>query len=145
MSHLKKGFVWRKVEVNDNFINVKCGFNAEFEFASQHSVRNVKYFASFCNAPWFLKGVGGKHTHKGDLKAVIAMSEIRRRFHDDAAIQNSAAAAADAELEEEKPAEKDRMNILEELDEPTPKPKAKAKEAKLRHFLRHYSSEHRCM
>ena len=64
LGHLKKGIVWRKIEVNDNLINVKGGFNAKFELAPSVSYAVRDRFHRFVqlskNAPWFLKGVAGK-------------------------------------------------------------------------------------
>ena len=45
VDELKRGLVWRKIEVNDNLINVKGGFHAKFELAPEF---RTQWETSFC-------------------------------------------------------------------------------------------------
>ena len=65
----KNKMVWKKVDVNTNFINVKGGFSAKNEMAPSLMYTMGKEQHAFVqlskNHQWFLKGVGGCNTKKG--------------------------------------------------------------------------------
>jgi len=83
------------------------------------------------NATWFLKGVGGPSTQKGDLKAVEVLEVIREKFHvafgdptetAAAVAEGGLAAVADVEHESQPQGdEDDPMNALDDVVEPVPK------------------------
>ena len=77
----KSKLVWKKVEVNSNFVNVKGGFSAQYYAAPSITCRWLKeqhvYVKLSKNEVWFLKAVGGTRTQKGDLKAVNVFTDIR--------------------------------------------------------------------
>ena len=120
--------IWKKVEVNNNFINVKGGFNAQYAPAPSISYQMGKEQHSFVqlskNHSWFLKGVGGISAVKGELKAVKVLQEIRNRYNKVAEPESIAAVAEDAEAESD---EDDPMKALDAVVVPSQVPKAKAK------------------
>ena len=73
------------------------------------------------NAQWFLKGVGGPGTGKGDLKAVEVMNTIRHRFN----IHQTESAVADEEPATEAADADDPMNALDDVLKPSAKGKPK--------------------
>ena len=130
----KNKMVWRNVQTNPNFINVKGGFNTKYNSASsiQYRMGTQQYdFVKLCkNETWFLKGVGGVNTKKGDLKAVNVFADIRKRCNtveDPGTDDDAAAVAEDAQHE----SDEDPMMALDQVVELKPAPAlAPAAEAK---------------
>ena len=116
----KHGLLWKPVQVSTNFVNVKGGFSASYNSAA--SIRRTvgrenHVFVKLCkNEAWFLKGVGGINTKKGDLKAVNVINHIRIASSnaDEGENDEDAAVAEDAEDELD---ETDPMLALDDPDE----------------------------
>ena len=123
--------VWKKVDANTNFINVKGGFSAKHEMAPSLMYTMGKEQHAFVQLSKihqrFLKGVGGCNTKKGDLKALAVFADIRKAYY--AAEEDAAVAelAAVAESEPEDSDEDDPMNCLDAPAQPTAVPKAKGR------------------
>ena len=64
----KQGLLWKKVEVNSNFVNVKGGFSAKYHAAPSITCtvwQEQHVFVKLSkNEMWFLKGVGGSTQRK---------------------------------------------------------------------------------
>ena len=73
------------------------------------------------NEAWFLKGVGGINTKKGDLKVVNVFNHIRIASNNAEETENGKGAAV-AEDAEGEPDENDPMLVLDQLVEITPAP-----------------------
>ena len=126
----KSKLVWKKVEVNSNFVNVKGGFSAQYYAAPSITCRWLKeqhvYVKLSKNENWFLKAVGGTRTQKGDLKAVNVFTDIRNASLNAEYDADATAVAEDEEDEHDD----DPMMALDDIEEPTPahaKGQAKAK------------------
>ena len=136
----KRG-TWKPVHVEETIV-VKGGFNTRPETAPiiryQTSPTTVCRFVELDkNATWFLKGVGGAKTVKGDLKPVQVLQEIRQQFNiacgED---QPHTTAAAVAGIEDDSQDSEQAGDPMDDLGDivvalPTakskPKPKAEAK------------------
>ena len=120
----KHNMAWKKVEVKTNFVNVKGGFNTKYEMAPSLVYKMGKEQHAFVqlakNHQWFLRGVGGCNTRKGDLKALAVFADIRKGYH----TAEDAAAVAECEPDESDE-EDDPMIFLDAPAQPTPVPKAK--------------------
>ena len=117
----KKGNTWKPVVAVDDLLIVSGGFNPKSEIAK--SIRytidgtSFNYVELDKNAQWFLKGVGGPKTSKGDLKAVQVMAEIRQKWVDTTAVADLAKRDADvAAGAEDSGDDDDPMNALSSLD-----------------------------
>ena len=66
--------------MSTNFVNMKGGHSAQFHAAPSITFSTGKehhVYVKLCkNEAWFLKGVGGINTKKGDLKAVNVFSSL---------------------------------------------------------------------
>ena len=124
--------VWQKVEVKTSGVNVRGGFNRKFDIApslvynigeEQHAFVQLSK-----NHSWFLRGVGGCNTKKGDLKALAVFADIRKAYY---AAEEDAAVAELAAVAESEPddsdGEDDPMNCLDAPAQPTAVPKARGR------------------
>ena len=148
----KNKMTWKKVEVKTNLASVKGGLNTKNEIAPSLVCKMGNEQHAFVqlskNHQWFLRGVGGANTKKGDLKALAVFTDIRKGFsnaEDAAAVAEDAAAVA-AEREPDESDEDDPMRFLDAPAEPKAKakarPKAKAKgrpKTKARSLIRTFS------
>ena len=70
LGKLKKGFVWKPIDCTDALLHIRGGFSAEYLTAPSipFPMGKVTYKSVQLskNATWFLKGVGGIGTKKGD-------------------------------------------------------------------------------
>ena len=127
LGKLKKGFVWKPVHCNADLVHVRGGFSAEHLVAPSIPFPMGKVTYKFIelskNATWFLKGVGGNGTNKGDLKAVKVLQELRKKYNEVAGVDTTIAVAED----QDENADDDIMNCLDDLATPVPVPVAKAK------------------
>jgi hypothetical protein len=127
LGKLKKGFNWKPVHCNDDLVHVIGGFSAEHLVAPSIPFPMGKVTYKFIelskNATWFLKGVGGNGTKKGDLKAVTVLHELRKKYNEVAGVDTTIAVAED----QDENADDDIMNCLDDLATPVPVPVAKAK------------------
>ena len=120
----KRGINWKSVVVTEDVLIVTGGFNTRPEVAKSilyTTDTTHSYVELDKNSAWFLKGVGGPKTGKGDLKAVQVLQEIREKF--------SAVTAVAAELKDEAEGSDDAddpMNALDTILESVA-PKAKQK------------------
>ena len=111
----KQGMLWKKVEVSTNVVNVKGGFSAQYHTAPSITctvMQENHVFVKLCkNEAWFLKGVGGMNTKKGDLKVVNVINQLR--------IASSKAEMddEDAAVAESEPDDDDPMLALDQLAE----------------------------
>ena len=116
----KNGMLWKKVEVSTNFVNLKGGFSATYSPAPSITCtvgREHHVYVKLCkNEPWFLRGVGGKQTQKGDLKAVNVINHIRIASRDAEEAENDEDTAV-AEAAEDELNEIDPMLALDGPDE----------------------------
>ena len=141
---------WKKVEVKTNLTSVKGGFNTKYESAPSlvFNMENEQHaFVQMSkNQQWFLKGVGGCNTKKGDLKAISVFADIRERYFK--AEDCPAVAEDDAAVAEDEPGKADEEDPMSFLDAAVPTttglPKAKAKargrpKAKARSQMRTFS------
>ena len=140
------------MEVKTNLASVKGGLNTKNEIAPSLVCKMGNEQHAFVqlskNHQWFLRGVGGANTKKGDLKALAVFTDIRKGFsnaEDAAAVAEDAAAVA-AEREPDESDEDDPMRFLDAPAEPKAKakarPKAKAKgrpKTKARSLIRTFS------
>ena len=148
----KNKMTWKKVEVKTNLTTVKGGFNTKYEMAPSVVCKMGNEQHAFVqlskNHQWFLRGVGGCLTKKGDLKALAVFSDIRKGFtkaDDAAAVAEEAAAVAEREPDES--GEEDPMSFLDAPAEPKatankarPTPKAKGRpKSKARSTIRTFS------
>ena len=110
---------WRPVQVTQTLWNVSGGFSTGFL-----TVNSIDYTVGDTthtfvqldkNAPWFLKGVGGAKTKKGDLKAVQVLQDIRDRFH--IACGEAVVAGGEAAVAGEGAQEDDPMDGLDDVVE----------------------------
>ena len=117
----------------DDVLIVSGGYNPKHEIATSILYTTIdgtsfNYVELDKNAKWFLKGVGGPKTVKGDLKAVQVLAEIRQKWVDMTAVadaKDDGAAVADvADGAEDSNDDEDPMNDLKCLETP---PKAKPK------------------
>ena len=127
LGKLKKGFVWKPVHCNADLVHARGGFSAEHLVAPSIPFPMGKVTYKFIelskNATWFLKGVGGNGTKKGDLKAVTVLHELRKKYNEVAGVDTTIAVAED----QGENADDDIMNCLDDLATPVPVAKAKAK------------------
>jgi hypothetical protein len=118
---------WKPVKLSQEHLIMSGGFHAKFEVVPAilyQSGNTTHRFVELCkNAQWFLKGVGGLNTRKGDLTAVKVMQAVTKQFF--LAIVG-ADEVADAEAQDADSGE-DPMDDLDDVLIPTPKAKAKAK------------------
>ena len=118
----KNGNKWKPPTASDSLLIVTGGFNTKSEVAK--SVRytindtTAHYVELDKNAQWFLKGVGGPKTYKGDLKAVNVISAIRDKWSEAAVAEQEACGDGDVDADDED----DPMSALNSI---CPEPKAK--------------------
>ena len=127
----KCGSKWKSVVVTEDVLIVTGGFNTRPEVAKSllyTTDTTHSYVELDKNSAWFLKGVGGPKTSKGDLKAVQVLQEIREKF---VAATSGDSVTAVAELKDEAEGSDDAddpMNALDTiLETVAPKAKNKAK------------------
>lgn len=74
---------WKPVEVSHT-VSITGGYNKRSEYAPsiQYTMDGTTHMFLQLdkNTPWFLKGVGGTGTLKGDLKNVNVMEVVRKRY-----------------------------------------------------------------
>ena len=79
----KKKLKWHPVDIAHGVICVKGGFSREYmqasclEIANSETRRKETFVRLAKNDHWFLKGVAGPGTQKGELKAVTVMEDLR--------------------------------------------------------------------
>ena len=125
----KNGNKWKPPTASDSLLIVTGGFNTKCEVAK--SVRytingtTAHYVELDKNTQWFLKGVGGPKTYKGDLKAVNVISAIRDKWSEAAVAEQKACGDADGDVDADD--EDDPMCALQSIC-----PTSKAKPRKQR-------------
>ena len=76
---------WMPVEILQSAVTIKGGFCKTPTVATtiEYHIGNTihRFVEMDKNAAWFLKGVGGPKTQKGELKAVQVLQEFREKFH----------------------------------------------------------------
>ena len=125
---------WSPAGIIGGCVNVVGGWNKKPAIAHGVQYQMGKTMHTFVeldkNALWFLKGVGGGHVRKGDLKAVQILQEIRVRFNaaceGEAAVAEDgiAAVAGDADADNSND-DDDPMNALDDVAITPTKPKVK--------------------
>lgn len=112
---------WHPVCIKHDRVSIQGGYSSRPEAGTciQYQVDDrVETFVELDkNATWFLKGVGGAKTQKGDLKPVLVIDMIRHTFKLKLAGDvDTTAAVADAEPEEDA----DPMDALDEITDFVP-------------------------
>ena len=125
LGKLKKGFVWKPVHCkNDIRLRRQClSMSSAPSIPFLMGTVTYRFVQLSKNATWFLKGVGGNGTKKGDLKAVTVLHELRKKYNEVAGVDTTIAVAED----QGENADDDIMNCLDDLATPVPVAKAKAK------------------
>ena len=131
----KRG-TWKPVNLSQEHLIMSGGFHAKFEVIPVIRYQSGTTTHSFVelnkNAQWFLKGVGGLQTGKGDLKAVRVLQAVGKQFSLACAGPDG---VADAEAQDAD-SDEDPMDALDDVLIPTPKAKAKGQaKSKQRHAL----------
>ena len=112
----KKGG-WQPVSTFQGLIGISGGFCRKplgaqsIEWTSGNKTHRFVELAK--NAEWFLKGVGGAKTQKGDLKAVTVLDEIRDKLNSTA--EPSAVAGPSAVADGDDDDAPDPMDALDEV------------------------------
>ena len=112
----KKG-AWQPVSTFQGLIGISGGFCRKplgaqsIEWTSGNKTHRFVELAK--NAEWFLKGVGGAKTQKGDLKAVTVLDEIRDKLNSTA--EPSAVAGPSAVADGDDDDAPDPMDALDEV------------------------------
>ena len=123
---------WHEVTVEDGHVTIKGGYNNHAEIAPciryQVNGKTRTFVLVDKNAPWFLKGVGGKDTQKGDLKPVDVLKVLRQRFQSHAESPPHPAVAEEGSQESEQYV--DPMDAMDQLPGVQPK-KAPKKASKV--------------
>ena len=131
---------WKPVKVFSGVLGISGGFNKKalgvpsLEFTTRGQTHRFVELAK--NAEWFLKGVGGDKTQKGDLKSVKVFDLIRASFMsamlnsvDDEVDLLSAVAEATSVAEDDLDDEEKEVDPMDELEESMETPKKAAKKA----------------
>jgi hypothetical protein len=75
-----KSGTWKPVNLSQEHLIMSGGFHAKFEVVPvilyQSGTTTHRFVELNKNAQWFLKGVGGLQTSKGDLKAVQVLQAV---------------------------------------------------------------------
>jgi hypothetical protein len=125
---------WSPVEIIQSAVTIKGGFCKTPTVATtiDYNIGTTthRFVEMDKNAVWFLKGVGGPKTQKGELKAVQVLQEIREKFqracvdvpygHDLAVVTGE---EGDTQYQD---ADDDPMNALDDVVDTLVKPHAKA-------------------
>ena len=122
---------WNPISVTCDSVIVRGGYNTSREPANSITLDDslqapgaIRTFVELDkNARWFLKGVGGPKTLKGDLKSVEVLTMLRSKLKDRIAAPGAAVAApvlSDAVVEPI--ADIDPMDELDAITSAQPKP-----------------------
>jgi hypothetical protein len=112
---------WKPVEIGEGMICVSGGFSRTPSNANSIKIMNsisntMEVFVQLeKNGHWFLKGVGGPGTQKGDLKSVHVMNDIRVQFDEVCAGIQDLHSAVAAEEDESQDEELDPMDALDDV------------------------------
>ena len=119
----RRGGTWKQVKLSQEHLIMSGGFHAKFEVVPvilyQSGTTTHRFVELNKNAQWFLKGVGGLQTSKGDLKAVQILQAVGVQFLLAVAGLDAEAEAPDADSGE------DPMEQLDDVLIPTAKAKTK--------------------
>ena len=125
---------WKPVHLSQEHLIMSGGFHAKFEVVPvilyQSDTTTHRFVELNKNATWFLKGVGGLHTSKGDLKAVQVLVAVAAQFCRADGTLDAEAETQDADSGE------DPMDVLDDVLSPKAKAKTKGQaKQKLSHAL----------
>ena len=125
----KHGRTWRQAKMHHGQVNISGGFCAKPVEADcqvvQMDGKTHRFIKLDKNTAWFLQGVGGNYTRKGDLKAVSVIQELREGYADGSTPAGPAAVAegddGDHDADDDDDGDVDPMDALDAVVDNGPK------------------------